>query len=119
MDKIVVNEMMFYGYHGVFTEETKLGQRFLVDVELHLDLSSAGQTDQLQNTVNYGEVYEICQRIVEGKPYKLIEAVGERIAADLLATFVPIEECTVKITKPGPPIPGYYKDVAVFITRSR
>ena len=119
LDKIYVNEMEFYGYHGVFAEETKLGQRFKVDLMVETDLSKAGKSDDLTQSVHYGELFEVCKSIVEGKPYKLLEAVAEKIAATVLEQFVLVETCTVKVIKPDPPIPGHYKSVAVEIKRSR
>ncbi|MGD6943860.1 dihydroneopterin aldolase [Cytobacillus gottheilii] len=119
MDKIYVNKMTFYGYHGVFPEETKLGQRFIVDLTVETDLRQAGKTDQLDDSINYGELYEVCKQIVEGKPYKLVEAVAESIAEALLLRFSGIDSLTVKVIKPDPPIPGHYESVAVEITRSR
>lgn len=111
--------MEFYGYHGVFPEETRLGQRFVVDVIVETDLSKAGHSDHLEDSINYGEIFEVVKGIVEGKPFKLLEAIAERIADDLLARFSAIQSCTVKVIKPNPPIPGNYNSVAVEITRSR
>ncbi|WP_059174222.1 dihydroneopterin aldolase [Bacillus sp. FJAT-27445] len=119
MDKIHVNQMAFYGYHGVFSEETKLGQRFIVDLAVGLDLKRAGETDDLDASVNYAELYQVCREVVEGKPYKLIESVAEKIASRILGEFALIEEATVKVIKPDPPIPGHYQSVAVEITRRR
>lgn len=119
MDKIYVNKMEFYGYHGVFPEENKLGQRFVVDLSVSLDLTRAGQTDQLEHSVNYGELYSVCQEIVEGKPAKLVETVAERIAGKILKDFPLVSEVTVKLIKPDPPIPGHYESVAIEITRRR
>lgn len=111
--------MEFFGYHGVLPEENKLGQRFTVHLILELDLSKAGASDDLNETVNYAEVYEITKEIVEGKLYKLIEKVAEELAAALLNHFSKIEVCTVKITKPNPPIRGHYESVSVEIRRGR
>jgi dihydroneopterin aldolase len=119
LDKIYVNRMEFYGYHGVFPEENRLGQRFAVDLSVSLDLQTAGETDELEHSVNYGELYNLCKEIVEGTPYKLVEAVAERIAACMLKEFGLIEAVTVKVIKPDPPIPGHYSSVAVEITRGR
>ncbi|MFA9458020.1 dihydroneopterin aldolase [Halalkalibacter sp. AB-rgal2] len=119
MDRIYLNELQFYGYHGVFEEEKKLGQRYIVDVVMKLNLIEAGRTDELNYTIDYGDAYERIQSIVEGKPYKLIEVVAEKIAAELLQTYTLLQECTVKVTKPNPPIAGQYKAVAVEITRGR
>jgi 7,8-dihydroneopterin aldolase/epimerase/oxygenase len=119
MDKIYVNNMRFYGYHGVFGEEQKLGQRFNVDAVLSLDLSKAGLTDDLEQTVHYGEVYNAVKEIVEGEPVKLLETLAETISASLLGRFTLIDEVTIKVIKPDPPIPGHYDSVAVEITRGR
>lgn len=119
MDKIYLNQLAFYGYHGVFEEEKKLGQRFIVDLVLYIDLSKAGRTDHLNDTINYGEVYERVKEIVEGQSFKLVESVAERIANVLLTSFLLLQECTVKVIKPDPPIAGHYQSVAVELTRSR
>jgi 7,8-dihydroneopterin aldolase/epimerase/oxygenase len=119
VDKIFVNQMEFYGYHGVFPEETKLGQRFVVDLMVIVDLKKAGQTDELEYSVNYGELFQVCKEIVEGKPYKLVEAVAEKIAETVLGQFTLVSEVTIKVIKPDPPIPGHYQSVAVEITRGR
>ncbi|MBM7646439.1 dihydroneopterin aldolase [Scopulibacillus daqui] len=119
MDKIYVNKMAFYGYHGVFSEENKLGQRFFVDVILELNLKNAGKNDDLNKTVNYQDIYEITKKIVEGPPKKLVESVAEDISEALLSTFPNIQKCHIKVTKPDPPIPGYYDSVAIELTRSR
>lgn len=119
LDKIYLNQMAFYGYHGVFPEESKLGQRFFVDVILECDLKEAGQTDRLDLTVNYAEIYESTREIVEGKPYKLVESVAETLAARLLEKFPMVERVTIKVTKPDPPIRGHYDSVAIGITRGR
>lgn len=119
MDKIYLNQMEFYGYHGVFPEENKLGQRFIVDLVLYADLSKAGQTDELTYTVNYAEAYQIVQKIVEGQNVKLVEKLAEVIADRLLAAFAIVNKCTVKVIKPDPPIRGHYHSVAVEITRGK
>lgn len=111
--------MQFYGYHGLFPEENKLGQRFQVDLEMYSNLKKAGQTDNMDDSIDYGEVYKCVQQIVEGEKKKLVESVAERIAADLLKTFPLLEACDVKVIKPDPPIPGHYESVAVQIYRER
>lgn len=119
MDKITLNKMAFYGYHGVFPEEARLGQRFFVDLTVGTDLKKAGETDHLEDSINYAELYQVCRDVVEGKPYKLVEAVAEKIAGEMLSRFHAISQVTVKVIKPDPPIPGHYESVAVEITRSR
>ena len=119
MDKIYVNRMEFYGYHGVFPEENRLGQRFIVDLTVSIDLKKAGELDELKYSVNYGELYQVCKEVVEGKPFKLLEAVAEEIAASVISAFSLVQDVTVKVIKPDPPIPGHYKTVAVEIMRRR
>lgn len=119
MDKISVNQMSFFGYHGVFPEETKLGQRFIVDLDVFCNLQKAGISDDLSYSINYAELYILSREIVEGKPYKLIEAVAEKIASDVLERFPRVNEVKVKVIKPDPPIAGHYQSVSVEITRRR
>ena len=119
VDKIFVNKMEFYGYHGVFPEENRLGQRFVVDLIIETDLSAAGKSDQLDDSINYGELYGVCKEVVEGEQYNLVEAIAEQIAARVLTQFSNVQTCTVKVFKPDPPIPGHYKSVAVEIKRGR
>ncbi|MCA1057288.1 dihydroneopterin aldolase [Rossellomorea aquimaris] len=119
MDKILVNEMEFYGYHGVFPEENRLGQRFRVSAELHLDLSKSGKSDALEDSVNYADVYTLTKSVVEGEPLNLVEAVAERISSKILESFDIVQACKITLIKPDPPIPGHYRSVAVEITRSR
>lgn len=119
MDKVYLNQMAFYGYHGVLPEEHKLGQRFLVDLILEGDFQGAANADDITKTVHYGEAYQRVQAVVEGKPRKLLEAVSEAIATEVLQAFSIVEQCTVKVIKPDPPIPGHYDAVAVEITRER
>lgn len=119
VDKITLNKMEFYGYHGVFQEETKLGQKFIVDIEVSVELKQAGVTDNLEHSVNYGQLFFEVKEIVEGKPYKLIEAVAEKIAAEILKKYLLIETIMVRVIKPNPPIPGNYESVSVEIVRSR
>ena len=120
MDYIHVRDMQFYGYHGVLIEETRLGQRFRATVSLAVNIEEAGKTDDLDKTVSYVGVYELCKEIIEGTPYKLIEAVAETIATRILADYEgQVFGCRVEIMKPAPPIPGHYKEVAVEITRGQ
>ncbi|WP_340148300.1 dihydroneopterin aldolase [Seinonella peptonophila] len=118
MDHIQLKRMAFYGYHGALEEENRLGQRFFVDLDLYLSLEKAGQTDDLEATVNYADVYQQVQQVVEGHQVKLIERVAEKVAARCLSLY-PIKAIRVKVEKPNPPIPGHYEAVSVVIFRSR
>lgn len=89
------------------------GQRFIVNTWLSCDLREAGVSDDVADTINYAHVYAVVREIVEGKPRKLIEAVAEDIAAQLLATFDRLQAVTVEVEKPGAPIPGIFGQVSV------
>lgn len=119
MDKMHLNRMQFYGHHGVFPEENKLGQRFYVDLTLSLDLSAAGRTDELDRTVNYAELYERVKRIVEGRTFRLIEALAENIASDVLHQYTSVNDVTVRVVKPHPPFDIHFDGVVVEIVRGR
>ncbi|MFF5996818.1 dihydroneopterin aldolase [Lysinibacillus sp. KU-BSD001] len=120
MDYIHLRDMQFFGYHGVLPEETVLGQRFRASVSLAVDIQKAGQTDSLEDTVSYVGVYDICKEVIEGKPFKLIEAVAETVASQILSRYEgQVKGCRVEVIKPDPPIPGHYKEVAVEIVRGQ
>ncbi len=119
MDKIYVHEMQFYGYHGLFPEERKLGQRFSVDLILELDLRKAGKSDNMEDSIDYGLVYQLTKEIVEGEAKNLVEAVAQSVADKLLTSLPLLQTCTVKVYKPDPPIPGHYRSVAVEIYREK
>ncbi|MEK5330473.1 MULTISPECIES: dihydroneopterin aldolase [unclassified Lysinibacillus] len=118
MDYIHLKDMQFYGYHGVLAAETTLGQRFRANVSLAVDMTEAGETDDLKYTVNYAEVYELCRDIVEGEPFKLIEALVSKIANSILSAYPDkVKGVRVELIKPDPPIHGYYKEVSVELIR--
>lgn len=119
MDRIELKNMRFFGYHGVFDEEKKLGQRFEADVTLYASLRKAGLTDQLHESIDYSEVYSIINRIITGTPRQLLESVAEEIAGQLLLSFSRINEVHVTLRKPEAPIPGLFDYVAVHIERKR
>ena len=118
MDKIFLTGMQFYAYHGVFEAENQIGQIFIVDVELDVDLKKAGETDDLNHTVNYGLVYEDIKAEMSIQS-KLLEHVAERIAKILFSHYNQIMALKVKMTKMNPPIPGVYDGVGVEIHRTR
>jgi len=118
-DRIILQGMVFYGYHGVNPEERELGQRFIVDLELEKDLSAAGLSDDLTQTVNYASAYKLAREVVEGQPCNLIETVAERLATALLS-HLSIDGVRVRVRKPWAPVKGSVMDsVAVEIVRKR
>lgn len=119
-DRIELREMVFFGRHGTLAAERELGQRFVVDVDLYLDLRAAGESDDLTQTVDYSEVYRQVREIVEGPPYSLTEAVAEHIATAVLGKHDRVEAVRVRVAKPNVRLEsGVLAGSAVEITRRR
>ncbi len=116
-DRLHLHRLSFFGRHGVLPEERVLGQRFVVSLTLSSDLSRAGRTDSLAESVDYARVAETARRIVEGPSVQLIETLAENIAAALGAEFPSLESATVRVLKPHPPVPFVFEGVEVEITR--
>ncbi len=118
-DSIRLSGLTFYGYHGVLPEERRLGQRFVVELELFLDLAPAGHSDDLHDTVNYSDLYGLVRDVVEGIPRNLLEAVAEQIAAAVLQQ-TGAESVRVRVAKPWAPVKGMAAgEVSVEIVRPR
>jgi len=103
--KLTLKNMLFYGYHGVYAEERKLGQPIAVDVEMVADLTDAGLKDDLKLTVNYGEVYELVQEIVEREEFNLIEGLAYTIL-NRLGEKYQLKKIIIRVRKPRPPVGG-------------
>ncbi len=117
MDKIILENMLFYGYHGAMPEENHLGQRFAVSLVIGTYTLPAAQCDDLSKSINYAEVYNSVRGIMEGSPVKLLETLAENIADSVLALGALFVRVTVK--KLHPPIPVQMDFAAVEIERSR
>ena len=118
-DRIILEGMQFYGYHGVNPEERVLGQRYVVDLMADLDLRRAGQSDRLEDTVSYSHIYRTVRAVMEGEPRNLLESAAQAIADSVLAEF-PVEAVSVTVKKPNPPVRGSSIELAaVQIHRAR
>lgn len=116
MDRILLHGIQFYGYHGVHEEERRLGQRFVVDVELRLDLAGVEAGDDVSLTVDYSQVLAAVLEIGVQQQFRLLETLAARIADAMLQRF-PVRQVVVRATKPAPPMPGALDGVSVEITR--
>ena len=96
-----------------------LGQKFTVDVELGTDLTVAGRSDRLADTVNYVSVFELTRSHLEGTPKALIETVAHSIVFEILEQHEAVQTARVRICKPQVCIPGVLEHVAVEISRNR
>lgn len=119
MDKILLNGCRFYGYHGAFSEEQVLGQIFVIDCELTVDLEKASLSDQLEDTVHYGMVYETIKKRAENEKFALIERLAGAIIEDIFQEFEPVNSIKLRITKENPPIAGHYNSVGIELERDR
>ncbi|MDF2635802.1 MAG: dihydroneopterin aldolase [Pelosinus sp.] len=115
---ILLENMVFYGFHGVYEYEREQGQRFYVDAKIHADLSLASKTDKLTDTIDYTMVYSQIKEVMETQRFHLLEAVGGHIAELILETTI-ATAVTITIRKPAVPIPGPLDYVQVEISRSK
>ena len=117
--RIVLKGMRFSGRHGLTEEERSNPQPFEVDVELLTNLQPAGVDDDIDKTVDYAHVYEICRELVEATNFKLLEAIAEGIAHEIL-TAMPVAEVGVRVRKLQVPLDGRldYAGVEIWRTRS-
>ena len=100
-DRILLEGMVFHGRHGTLPAERELGQPFVVDIELRLNLQPAGLSDDLSQTVDYSEVHRQAKEIVEGPPFSLTETLAESIAGAVLEGYPTVNAVRVKVIKPN------------------
>ena len=111
-DRIILEGMQFYGFHGVNAEDRSLGQPYVVDLVVEMDLSVPGKSDRLEDTVSYTHLYRAVQKVLEGESKNLLEATAEAVARRVLEEF-PVDAVQVRVKKPRPPIKGSFIENAV------
>jgi dihydroneopterin aldolase len=117
-DLIILRGLKARGFHGVYPQERAKGQEFVVDAVLELDLRAAAASDDVADTVHYGELSGRLVDVLTGGPVNLIETLAERLAAVCLAD-ARVAAATVTVHKPQAPIPHEFADVAVTVRRTR
>ncbi len=118
-DRIILEGIQLYGFHGANPEERALGQPYVVDLAVELDLNRPGASDRLEDTVSYTLLYRAVQEVLGGESKNLLEATAHDIATKVLAEF-PVKAVHVLLKKPRPPIRGSVIDnAAVEIYRVR
>jgi dihydroneopterin aldolase len=118
MDCIQLTGIRCYGYTGYLPEEQVLGQRFEVDVTLWLDLSIAGKSDVIEDTLDYRSIITSVQQLVTTSKFALIERLATAIA-QLILQFDKVTQVQVKLSKPAAPIPDFSGKITIEITRSK
>jgi dihydroneopterin aldolase len=118
MDTLEINQIRAYGYTGYFPEEQRLGQWFEVNLVFWLDLSQAGETDDLNDTVDYSQVVRQVQAMIETSKFQTIERLAATIAQALLTQHC-LKQVKVRLTKCQPPIPNFSGHVTIELVRSK
>ena len=118
IDEITLTGLRVFGRHGVLAHERRDGQYFVIDVTLYVSTAAAAGSDDVRDTVHYGEAAERIAAIVGGEPVNLIETLAQRIADDLLA-YGGVRMVAVTVHKPDAPIEREFADVSVTIRRAK
>ena len=119
MDKIIIKGLKIYAFHGVNKEEKAQGQNFIVDAVLYVDLSKAGNTDKVSDTVSYAKVTKTIIKTVNEKSYDLLEKVATRIIQQIFDEFLSVNKVDVTVKKPEAPINADFDYMAVNICKDR
>jgi 7,8-dihydroneopterin aldolase/epimerase/oxygenase len=117
-DHITLTGLIVFGHHGVYPEERRDGQDFVVDVDLELDTAPAAASDAVTDTVHYGELALALAGVVAGEPVNLLETLAQRLA-DTCLVDDRVRATTITVHKPHAPIALSFSDVAVTIRRER
>jgi 7,8-dihydroneopterin aldolase/epimerase/oxygenase len=117
MDSIQVNGIRAYGYVGYLPEERVLGQWFEVDLTLWVDLETAGETDNIEDTLDYREAIAIVKELITTSKFHLVEKLISAIA-DQLLSLKKVHQVRVQLSKPAAPIPDFSGRITLDITRS-
>jgi dihydroneopterin aldolase len=118
-DTIFVNGLVLHAYHGVMPHEAKVGQPFVLDLVLNIDLSEASRSDTLKHTVSYEQLVKTASDAFCSRRYRLVEAAGGAVADTVLARYPAVDSIRVTVRKPHAPIAATFDDVGVVITRTR
>jgi dihydroneopterin aldolase len=118
-DAIFITGLLIHARHGVMPHEEKVGQRFVIDLELATDLARAAVSDKVADTVSYASIVEAVTRAFTARSYRLVEAAAGAVADEVLSTFPRIASVRVTVHKPHAPIAAIFNDVGVTILRKR
>jgi len=118
-DAIFIKGLLIHAHHGVMRHEKKVGQQFVIDLELAIDLAPAGASDKLVDTVSYASIVEAATRAFTAKSFRLVEAAAGAIADEVLTSFPRVASVRVTVHKPHAPIAAIFTDVGVSILRTR
>lgn len=115
MYTIRMKNCAFFARHGLLDEEERLGQRFYVDVVLHVEPSEPLESDSMDATVDYGIAFQVIEEIVTGRRHFLIETLAQEVAKALAARFPQIRRSEITVRKPNAPVRGVLDHVEVTV----
>ncbi len=118
MSKISLKNMEFHAFHGCLVHEKLLGNTFIVSICIELDTQLAGETDNLEHTLNYQLVYDEVKKQIE-IPSKLLEHIGQRILDRIFDAFPKIQSLDIQLSKLNPPLGGKVEQVTIELSRKR
>ncbi len=118
-DTIFIRGLLIHARHGVMEHEAEVGQRFVIDLELSIDLAESSRTDKLADTVSYSDVVTTASAAFKGQNYYLLERAAGAVAEAILKAFARVSAIKVTVHKPHAPIAAIFDDVGVIITRTR
>jgi 7,8-dihydroneopterin aldolase/epimerase/oxygenase len=116
---IRIKKAVFYGYHGVLSEEQTVGGKFEADIDIYTDFSEAATNDDLTKTIDYEKVYKFIYKLALDRKYYLIEALAMTMADELLKRFERIDKVAIRITKSNAPLGGVVDSVQVEVIKER
>jgi dihydroneopterin aldolase len=118
-DTIFITGIVIHARHGVMDHESEVGQRFVIDLELSIDLSESAHTDRLSDTVSYASVVATATAAFKNTNYKLLERAAGAVSDAIFAAFPRVDAIKVTVHKPHAPIAAIFEDVGVVLTRKR
>ena len=117
-DEIIISGLKIFAWHGVYEDEKEKGQNFIVNARLFLDTSMAGESDSLEDSVDYGKVCLFINDFMRINRFNLLEAVANQMARKIMVRFPMTQSVELEVMKPEAPIPLPFENVSVKITRS-
>jgi dihydroneopterin aldolase len=116
MDYLLLSNISFFAFHGVNEQETKVGNTFTIDLKIGGDFKSACASDNIEDAINYAEIYQTVKKVMD-IPCKLLEHLAEEICIALKKDFTQIESIEIKVTKINPPIVGQMDSASIILYR--
>lgn len=118
-DTIFVRGLLIHAHHGVMKHESRVGQRFEIDIELTVDLAAASKSDKLADTISYAAIVDVASHAFTKRSFRLVEAAAGAVADAVLDSFKPVRSVRVTVHKPHAPIAAIFSDVGVTLMRAR